>query len=406
MLTKGVNKRNHLLEMLVPFIGMLAPYKISILPLSAIALMLIFLFQRRTIRISFSKQLRPYLLFLTYIVLRDLVHMGFSVSDPVSVQFNRLLEDIVMYALIFLICDEFDEDVLFRWWKIAGVIFGAGMIYHVILLFLGKQIEPISIIPGYSIGNASVEVFRRPTSFFSEPAAYVTSMMPLLFLSLKKKKLIWAALSTFLIALSTSTVGVVLAAVLWITFILLEKKTFKTTCLYLFLVVGFVILFINLPVFSDTLQKLEAVSEGGSTWGSRVEGPFQIVGAMRWYELPFGTAILDAREFISNHTLNSFDSSLIVGNQDGYSVFLNTIASLIFRYGIVGLCLFLLTFKNKIFNNRYEARMYAIMLLVAAFAQGSIAEPGICLIIILLYANKMSKPTTVQSGNQTVGEKL
>lgn len=406
MQTHEMSKRNHLLEMLVPFIGMLAPYKISILPLSAIVLMIIFLFQRRPIRVTFSKQLRPYLLFLAYMVARDLLHMCFSISDPISVQFNRLIEDVVMYALIFLICDDFDEDVLFRWWKIAGVVFGVGMVYHVILLFLGRPIEPISIVPGYSIGNASVAVFRRPTSFFSEPAAYITSMMPLLFLSLKKKKLIWAALSTFLIALSTSTVGVVLAAVLWSAFILLERKSHKTTFIYLLFVALLVVLFVNLPIFSDTLQKLEAVSEGGSTWGSRIEGPFQIVGAMNWYELPFGTSTLDPRAFISNHNFDKFNLSLIVSNQDGYSVFLNTIASLIFRYGIVGLCLFLLTFKKKILNNRYEARIYAIMLLVAAFAQGSVAEPGIGLIIILLYANKMNKPITKQSKNQIIGDKL
>ena len=63
---------------------------------------------------------------------------------------------------------------------------------------------------------------------------------------------------------------------------------------------------------------------------------------------------------------------------------------IIYRYGILGLLLYLLIFLNKIFDKKYEARMYVIMLLVASFGQGSIASPGIPFVLILLYANKIN----------------
>ena len=384
------NDRIHLLEMVLPFLGMFAPYKISIIPAPAIILTLVLVFQRRGVIVKPEfEEIRPFVYFFFYIVVRDLVHMMFSISDPVSVQLNRLLELVVMYVLMFLACDDFDEDILFKWWKIAGCVFGIGMIYHVVLLFLGRSIYPISIIPGYSIASELSTSFTRPTSFFSEPAAYVTSMMPLLFLSLKKADFKWAVISTFLIVISTSTVGVALTAVLWATFILLDRRPLRSKIKYLLFVAIFVFMFFNLSIFADTLQKVEDVSTGGSTFWSRISGPFQMVRAMNWYELPFGTAVLDTRTFVFDR-ISEFPSTsnVVTTVRNGSSVFLNTVAYLIYRYGVVGLVLFFGIFRNKIFNENYGARLYAIMLIVAAFAQGSIAEPNLCLIILLLYSRK------------------
>ncbi|MCH5190396.1 MAG: hypothetical protein J1F37_07520 [Oscillospiraceae bacterium] len=384
------NNRNHALEILVPFLGVFAPYKISVIPVTAIMLFIIVFFRNKG-TLFISKQTMPYLIFVLYRVFRDVVHMFFSVSDPIDVQVKRLSEYIVLNALIIIMCNyDFDERILFKWWKIAGTVFGAGMVYHVVqLLIFHQSIQPISLIPGYIIYNEAVEDFTRPTSFFSEPAAYVVSMLPLLFLSLKRRNLKWAVIATFLIMMSTSTIGVVLSALLWVLFILFEKKSMKTTVISLTFVFVFVVLFMYLPLFSDTLEKLQEVSVGASTWGSRVKGPFEMISVMKWYELPFGTNILDTREFVFRN-LSSFKSGSVpvLYVNYGYTVFLNTIAMLIYRYGITGLCLFLFTFKNKMLNKHYEARMYAIMMIVAAFAQGSVASPDIGFIIVLLYANK------------------
>lgn len=387
---KNGEKKNHILEMLIPFYGLFEPYRISILPITAIILAVIII-SRKRVSLKVTKSNAPFLLFVGYMVVRDVLHMFLSVSDPIGTQLNSLIEDVVLYTLIFVACNnDFDEGILFRWWKIAGVIFGAGMLYHVFQLFvLGQEIYPISVIPGYDIAHVIGEGHTRPTSFFSEPAAYVGSMMPLLFLSLKRKDLKWSALSTFLIVVSTSTVGVILSAVLWVVFILSEKKSLRVTVLYTSFVVLFVALFLYLPVFGDTLQKLEDVSAGESTWGSRVKGPFQMIAAMDWHELPFGTSLLDVKEFILKKGEKIPSNSYIYASiSEAGGVFLNTVARLIFRYGIVGLFLYLRMFKGKLFNRRNEFNMYAIMMIVASFGQGSIASHGIPMMLLLLYANK------------------
>ncbi len=391
-LQKNTRVRNHIMEILLPFFVVLEPYRISILPMTAVLLFAIFLF-RKDDRIFFSKKSAPFFAFFGYMVLRDLMHMFFSVSGPIGSQINRLIESSVLYLLIFLVCnDDFDEDRLFSSWKVAGVIFGAGMIYHVfLLLVLGQKITPISLIPGYDISHDIGMQYDRPCSFFSEPAAYVISMMPLLFLALRKRDFKWAAIATFLIVISTSTVGVILCAVLWISFILLEKKSWKITLFSLLFVAAFTLFMLNSPIFTDTMQKMQDVSEGESTWQSRVEGPFQMVGAMDWTELPFGTKLLDYKQFVHENYDELAYSIPFQRISAGANVFLNTVAHLIFRYGLVGLFFFFLLFQGKIFVKNHPVRMYAIMLLVAAFGQGSIASPSIPLILLLLYANKGEK---------------
>ena len=389
-------KKTHILEMLIPFYGLLEPYKISIIPLPALLLLTIFLVQLLynggTFRVS--KKIIPFVIFVGYTILRDIFHMFFSVSVPVSSQLNRLVESTVLYLLIFICCSHgVDENILFRWWKIAGVIFGVGMLYHVFqLLVLGQNIRPLSIIPGYDIAHDANVDYDRPCSFFSEPAAYILSMMPLLFLALKRRDFLWSALATFLIVVSTSTVGVLLSAVLWVTFILLEKKSAKATFLYLSFAVIFVVLFFNLSIFATGLEKTQAVYNGESTWGSRVEGPFQIIAIMPGEHLPLGSAILDPTEFVRiNISKFSTTSTPYLYVRDGRTIFLNTVALLIYRYGIVGLGLFWLTFVGKL-SRKSECRLYAIMLIVAVFGQGSIAVPGVPLIVMLLFATQPRTP--------------
>ncbi len=398
------NKKIPAVEMFLPFFGLLVQYQISIFPVSAIMMAIIVLYQGK---ISLKSVCRPYLFFLAYTIARDFLHIVFSQYDAASNQINIMISYTVQFLLIFIICgNDFDENVLYKWWKIAGTIFGLGMVYHVIqIVGLGNTVTPISIIPGYLMRSDALEGSWRPTSFFAEPAAYVTSMMPLLFLALKRKDLKWAIVSTFLIVMSTSTVGVVLVTVLWVAFILLEKKSFKLTLTVLFFIAVFLLLFMKLPIFTTTLQKVEEVTQGESTWGSRVQAPFELVGTMKPLELPFGADIIEPRQYayqnIDRIKSGTMLMSFLILDDD--AMFLNTYASLIFRYGIVGLALFLYSFvfKRKLFNRNYEARMYAIMLSVACLAQTSLMRPNAALMIILLYDAKMqAKETATRSLTQ------
>ena len=104
-------KERHLLEMLLPFLGVLAPYKISIIPVTAIVLLIIWLSKWK---LSISSKVIPFFIFFSYMVFRDLLHLAFSEAGTVSSQINRMLEYSVLYLLVFFIADSFDEAKLYR----------------------------------------------------------------------------------------------------------------------------------------------------------------------------------------------------------------------------------------------------------------------------------------------------
>ena len=386
---KNERKRSgHFLELALPFLPLIEQYKIASIPVSAIVLFIVIFFRQIKGKIFISNACRPYSVFLLYIIVRDFLHMMYSDGGALSVQVNRMIEYIVLYCLIFMACSIFDEDYLFKYWKLAGIIYGLGMIYHVVLIkFYNIPIIPITIIPRYKLRFDSFIPTMRPTSFFAEPAAYVSAMLPLLFLSLKRKNISWAILTTFLIVISTSTVGVLLSAALWIGFIFLEKKSLKVTALTIAIVLVFTFFFLNLDIFDATFLKFNAVVNGGSTFGSRIKAPLEVLQLMDFKNLIFGNNVLNVKDFVLQNAMRlPSDSAAYEAAMARNDVFLSTVPYLIFRYGIFGLFLFLFTFKGKIFNQKYGARLYTIMLLIAVFGQGNVAKPNINLILLIIYS--------------------
>jgi hypothetical protein len=180
---------------------------------------------------------------------------------------------------------------------------------------------------------------------------------------------------------------VILSAVMWVLFILFEKKSLRVTVSAILFIIIFLVLFLNLEIFAESLTKFESVAEGESTFGSRVKAPFEVVGLKDWFNLPFGNTTLNIREFVMANQMDLSAASRVLGYaQTKENIFLNTVAQLIYRYGIVGLVLFLMCFKGKIFNKNSKIRMYAIVLLIAVFGQGNISTPDIPMFLLLIYS--------------------
>lgn len=106
-------------------------------------------------------------------------------TNEFSAALNTVIEcAVMMVATVYLADTEFDEEKLYKTWKVAGLLFAAGLVYHIVCLYLlGRGIKPISILPGYIL--RSEEGIARPSSVFAEPASFVCAMLPLVFLSLK-----------------------------------------------------------------------------------------------------------------------------------------------------------------------------------------------------------------------------
>ena len=365
-------KASHILEVVLPFYTLFAPYKVGVISVSTI-LLLVAAFGAviaEEYKIRWSSKYRFYALFLCYAILKDFVRIGFNV-DSMDSQLNRIIEYVVVYILVFIVCNHaLDEDKLYRVWKVAGTVYILGLIYHIVQLYVLKQtITAISLIPGYQLRPDNLVGSTRPCSFFAEPSAFAWAILPLEFISLRRKNIKWAVISTLSILASTSTVGIILSVVLWITSFI--RRDMKKRVKFTMIVGGIAVIlaFLYLPVFFDAYSKLLQVTEGGSTLGSRVIVGFQVIKAMSPLEWVFGSTYSDATRFLADN-LSKIETGSVALLYFGVNrLFLNTFSQIIFNYGIVGLILFAAPLRRYLMQQDYPAKSLIIMVLFAIFGE-------------------------------------
>ena len=403
--TRGYQK--HYIEYFLPFLALLAPYQFGLISADTLGLLIIavLILIRNQGKIAITKELKPFLYFIGYAIIRDIFRMVLG-NDPLQTQMNRMIAYSINILLVCVVCSgEFDEKKLYKAWKIAGLIFSLGLLYHMVQInILGQQIAPISLIPGYSIRSADGIASTRPCSFFSESAAFVTAMLPLEFMALRKRDMKVAVLTTIIILASTSTVGVILSVVLWGTTFLKRGLKRRTKIIMVLAAIGIIYLFVNLDVFRDAFNKLLLVAEGGSTFGSRVTGGFEVVGAESFFEKILGTNYNEIGKFISenSHKFPWGSTVLLYWTHGTGDVFLNTFGQLFFRYGFVGFLLYVAPCIGLLRDKYYPAKQYVVIFLVSIFGQSIVLNSYYFMTIILfvLFAkNRMNQNNKSNTGD-------
>lgn len=381
------------IELLLPFFLLFAQYRIGPISIGSGLLMVVALqvFSHESGNVRYPMKFWPYYVFLVYIVACDIFRAMLG-PDPMQPEINRMCEYVVMFFLVFVACSQpFDEDLLYKYWKIAGVVFTVGILFHVVQIYVFKHgISPISIIPGYVLRLEDSMARFRPCSFFAEPAAFTNSMLPLLFLSLKRNDFRWAVFCTISILLSTSTVGVILSVVLWFASLIIERGSFKKKIAMLVIFLPIIWIFLNMEVFSVTQSKFFKVAEGESTFGSRVLVGLELIRNMSFFDLPFGTRYSNLGHYVTDN-LDSLSECRTLLRYWGYQrLFLNAFCRFIFQYGIVGLFLFLFPLIRYLNKKNYEAKAFIIMILLAIFGQSIVLNSYFFMLIMfsIIYDNK------------------
>lgn len=375
------------LEYFLPFYPLLVQYNIGPTSLGNIGLIIVALYiiikQRYIIEIK--SKYKYFVLFIIYAVFRDILRMIITVNYS-QTYVNRIAEYVIIFLAVLIVCNKrFEEKKLYFTWKIAASIYIGGLIFHMIQLYvLGQPITPISIIPGYSLRIKEMVATLRPSSFFSEPAAFVSAILPLEFLALKNKEIKWAIIVTFFVLCSTSTVGIILSLVLWSCFLISSTETIKTKIVIFVSAIVIIVLFINLNIFSTSLSKLLDVSFGGSTFESRIAVGFDIIKTQPIETLFFGTNYGEASSYVTQNISKFAPSSSVLVYYRANSIFLNTFSKIIFMYGFLGVFLFYLPLVKALQNSKYSAKSYIIMVIVATFAQTMLLNAAYFEMIIIV----------------------
>lgn len=362
------------IEVVIPFFVLLAQYSFMGLTAAQIAMAICALVVLSKYRLSLRipKNFKYFFIFFVFVIFADCGKL--LIGDSSSLwQINRIIGYSLLFVSAFIVCAApFDEDRMYKVWKIATIVYCFGLLFHIFgIEVLHHQVDPISIIPGYSLRTNGFLATSRPMSFFREPSMFAASIIPFLFLALKRRDFRWSVFTSFFLLISSSTVGVVICVLLWVLFLLrsdvkIEKKAFAITLLALMTVV-----FATAPIFQDAFSKFMETSQGGGTYTARITVGFEVLSKMSPHELVLGAAASSPEIYIFSNSGSFSEMSAMYYLLHG-NLFLNTVAQLFFRYGIIGTILLLICLVALLKNENYEAKDLIVVYLVLAFFESAL----------------------------------
>lgn len=335
-----VNSRIGILEFFIPLYYIIAQYKVAGISLGTLLMVIVIvslLFRKSGIETFWY---RPLLVLVAYMIVHDVLKM-LVIMDVSSFPINTWIERLIFVFFLVLCTKNVDEDKLYKVWSFIGIIAMIGLVYHAVCVYIfGQSVEMIKILPISTEYSNFFNLSMRPKSFFTEPAAYVTWILPLLFMALKREKILFSTIITITILLSTSTTGIVMCFILWGYYILLSKSITLSRKIFIFIVaLTVVVMVVKLPIFTSTLEKFEGTDFNSNiriTSGLNIykDSPltYQIFG------IPYGSPELYFRSGEIDLSLYKFNINA------SWLGFVNSLAYSLLMYGIFGGVLFIRLF--------------------------------------------------------------
>ena len=261
----------------------------------------------------------------------------------------------VSILCVLIISQHLDRDALYKTWKWIGLIVGIVIIFQAFQIYvLHQQISTIQLIPGQSGGQMSDVwgVSSRPVAFFTEPSMVIAFLLPLLFLAISKRDHKFAIYLSVCMLLTMSTSGLVVLFILWGIFIYHSNLSKSIKIRYFLIVLLCIVAFFTLPVFQNSVDKLnlELSGESSNAFG-RVYSGWLLYAHLDFNSQLFGIPDTDYNGFIRDHAGIFADYVSQSRMEDGEAgFFFNTAQHIFLRSGIIGALLFIYMLF-KIFKN-------------------------------------------------------
>ena len=232
-------------------------------------------------------------------------------------------------------------------------------------------------LPELETGSRLFEEGFRPTSFYWEPAAFVTYMMVPLFLSLFERKFTWTVIIMASMFFSTSTTGITMSLLMLIVYVLTQDIRIRTKVAVVLLTGVFVWLLFTSEIFSAGMEK---ISETDIESTSRtINGPAMVFN-MPFMDLLIGMPAANPYDYLIS---GGFHSNEIIVKEN--SIFVSTFWLVLAKFGVIGLALFLSLYIRPLINSK-EILTYIIMLFASMFFQSySFGTGGFAFQIIFIY---------------------
>lgn len=314
---------------------------------------------------------------MVFVALHEIV-LACIINAP-KYMINNTLSALVSCFLIFPIVKAIRIDKLVGALNLVAIISIAGIVYHYLIIRNGGTVTPIPIpfLGGVESTSRLFEEGNRPTSFYWEPAAFVTYMLVPLFLSLTERRYMWSAIIIASMFLSTSTTGITMSLLMLVCYILTQNVRMKNKVIIVIIACAFVWMLLSTDIFSAGFDKM--VDTNIETTSRTVNGPV-IVSNMPLLHLVTGMPAANPYDYYMSGWVKS--SEIIIKDD---TIYCSTIWLVLAKYGIIGLFLFLWIYINALKTTR-EIIPYIIVLFVSMFFQSfTIGTSGFVFQLIFIF---------------------
>ena len=260
---------------------------------------------------------------------------------------KRLIVSVILYLFcglsVSVIADHTDKDALYKCWKFLGLLTSVIVIYQFIqITFLHHFVHAINVLPLTSADIEACENWivdsNRPIAFFTEPAAVVSFLTPLLALAQQKKDFITAIIVSVSILLTASTSGLIVLLIMWSTALSQIKFSILTYILVFSVSAVILYLFLATDLFGTSVEKIMYETSGeSSNMYVRV-----IMGWNIYFHLDIMSMLMGIPDIdLTNFALKNFPeyvNALVLWGDDIYT---NSAQKVFLFSGFIGACVYI-----------------------------------------------------------------
>lgn len=374
-------------EMLVALLPILGAYYLGPVPISFwIVLLLTFISISKKRGINF-RLFSPFIVFIIFYFFHELLMAvlvdGFNV--------NKRVEQIVQFCSVLFIVPLLDIKKLNASLNFVSLICIIGLLYQLLTIMAGGTVHPIEIPGLQMVGARLAQESLRPSSFFMEPAAYTAYMYAPLMFSLINRSYWWSAIIIISMLLSGSTTAFITTFIILAVYIYTQGLFKRNTFIILIFALGILYALSHFSIFEVGRNKLDETDFDNTVriW----QGP-HIVKTMNLAELLFGAPYEDTGEYYNAGRLIGVDV-----NYSGSVIYMSTTWYIIFRFGIIGLLLYL-NIYYKIAKQFREIIPYVFCLFITMFSAAIGVGSSYVFTIVILYTATQQSNKLIKQNNQ------
>ena len=354
------NIRNYIGAFILAVFSILSQYSLKIISIGMVLLLIYSLY------IIFQKGKIIFNRGMLYFVLFSLLHqlLVYFVTDTFFKNINTyffMIVSIIMIAGGTMI----EKEKFIKMYSMVSVVVSLFIIYQFIQInFFGVSVSPIRL---FSIAKENLHYWNidtnRPVSFFSEPQAYCSYIIPLLIYKISKKNMKFSVFLTLTILMSGSSQGILVSAFVWSYYIVIQEKRVNSKLGYILMAIIFICILFGTDIFEFALGKIESINIFG--YDVRLTKGFMIYTAMPFIDKIVGIGYGNLDTYLRSGLF--YFKWMMLTRPEIFS-YITTMANVLVSYGVGGFLFYINIFKKN-WDCKEAAKILLLVILIISFSQ-------------------------------------